>query len=291
MIVLAMAMLLSTQAFAQGVKVFQGGKVVERIAFEQIDSIVYDNDFAPGHSLDGYKLVWYDEFNGAVLSTSKWTYQEANAGWVNNELQTYVKGRTPKGAKTAELGNGTLKIRAIKEDGKVYSSRIYGRKTTGFKYGYFEARIKLPKGRGTWPAFWMMPVAGGSWPACGEIDIMEEVGVDAGKIVTTIHCGAYNHPQGTQKSVTLDVPTSESEFHIYAMEWTPDYIQMYVDGRPALNFPNDGKGNNNTWPYNKAFYPILNLAWGGDWGGYAGVDESALPATMEVDYVRVYQKQ
>lgn len=284
------ALMMGLQVHAQGVKVFQGGKVVERVPLSKIDSIAYINEFAPGHSLDGYRLVWYDEFNGSTLSTTKWQYQTANAGWVNNELQTYVAGRSPQNKKVAEVSNGTLKINAFKENGKVYSARIYGRKSTGWKYGYFEARIKLPKGKGTWPAFWMMPVAGGSWPACGEIDIMEEVGADPGKIATTIHCGAYNHPKGTQKGVTLDVPTSEDEFHVYALEWTADYVRMYVDGRPALNFPNDGKGDNNTWPFNKAFYVILNLAWGGDWGGYAGVDESALPITMEVDYVRVYQK-
>ncbi|MCF0195965.1 MAG: glycoside hydrolase family 16 protein [Bacteroidaceae bacterium] len=245
----------------------------------------------PGCSLDDYRLVWYDEFGGSVLNSSRWEYQTAAAGWVNHELQTYVSGRTPSGAKVAEVNNGTLKIHAIKEGDKVYSARIYGRKSTGFKYGYIEARMKLPVGRGTWPAFWMMPSAGGSWPDCGEIDIMEEVGADAGKVSSSIHCKAYNHPLNTQKTHEMYVPTSESRFHVYALEWTPDYIKTYVDGHPQLEFPNDRQGNPDTWPFDKAFYIILNLAWGGDWGGYKGVDESALPATMEVDYVRAYQKK
>lgn len=259
----------------------------------RVDSLSQQNlhEYTLPISLDEYQLVWNDEFNDTTLSMTKWQYQTANAGWVNHERQTYVAGWSPQGRKTVEVSDGTLRINAFQEDDKIYSARIYAGRNTGWKYGYFEARIKLPKGKGTWPAFWMMPVTGGRWPACGEIDIMEEVGVDAGDVVSTIHCQAYNHTKGTQKSQTLFVPTSESSFHVYGMEWTKDYLQMYVDGHPSLRFPNDGAANDDTWPYNKAFYLILNLAWGGDWGGYAGVDDSALPITMEVDYVRVYQKK
>ncbi len=84
---------------------------------------------------------------------------------------------------------------------------------------------------------------------------------------------------------------AEDGFHVYALEWTADYIRTYVDGKEQLYFENDGKNDNDTWPFDKAFYPILNIAWGGDWGGYKGVDETALPVTMEVDYVRVWQKK
>lgn len=241
--------------------------------------------------LEGYKLIWYDEFPGTSLNTTKWTYQTAEAGWVNHELQTYVNAGSPKGQKVAEVSDGTLKIRTFKEGDKVYSGRIYGRKTTGFKYGYIEARIKLPKGKGTWPAWWMMPVSGGSWPACGEIDIMEEVGVDANIVSSSIHCTAYNHPNKTQKTHSSTCIGAEDGFHVYALEWTEDYIRTFVDGKEQLYFENDKQGNNDTWPFNKSFYPILNVAWGGDWGGYAGVDEAALPLTMEVDYVRVWQKR
>ena len=167
---------------------------------------------------------------------------------------------------------------------------MYGHKNVGFRYGYIEARIKLPRGKGTWPAFWMMPVRFTSWPADGEIDIMEEVGVDPNVVSSSIHCTAYNHPNNTQKTHSMTCNAAEQSFHVYALEWTPDYIKTYVDGQPQLSFGNDGKGNKDTWPFNVAFYPILNLAWGGDWGGYAGVDETALPVTMEIDYVRVWQK-
>ncbi len=242
--------------------------------------------------LEGYTLVWNDEFKGTTLDTAKWTYQESPAGWVNNELQTYVKGLTPEGASTVEVGDGTLKIHALKEGDKVYSGRIYGHRQTGFQYGYVEARIKLPVGRGTWPAFWMMPVKHvKGWPADGEIDIMEEVGANPNYVSSSIHCKAYNHPMKTQKTHEMLCPTAETDFHVYAMEWTPDYIRTYVDGEEQFYFENDQAGNDDTWPYKTAFYPILNVAWGGDWGGYKGIDWEALPVTMEVDYVRVWQKR
>lgn len=250
----------------------------------------YDTSAERTCPLDGYELIWSDEFSGINVSTSRWTYQTANPGWVNNELQTYVAGRTPRGQKVTEVSNGTLKIRAIKEGSAIYSARMYGRQSIGFKYGYFEARIKLPQGKGTWPAWWMMPVKFNSWPADGEIDIMEEVGVDPNIVSSSIHCTAYNHPNNTQKTHSMTCTAAEQSFHVYALEWTADYIRTYVDGKEQLYFPNDKKGNKDTWPFDAAFYPILNLAWGGDWGGYNGVDESALPATMEVDYVRIWRK-
>ena len=239
----------------------------------------------------GYKLYWYDEFSTRAINTSRWTYQVADAGWVNHELQTYVNGRSPKGNKVAECSDGTLKIHTFKEGDKVYSARLYGRQSVGFKYGYIEARIKLPKGKGSWPAWWMMPVGESNWPACGEIDIMEEVGVDPNIVSSSIHCTAYNHPANTQKTHSMTCVGAEDGFHVYALEWTEDYIRTYVDGKEQLYFENDHEGNKDTWPFDKAFFPILNVAWGGDWGGYAGVDESALPLTMEVDYVRIWQKR
>jgi len=154
-----------------------------------------------------------------------------------------------------------------------------------------EARIRLPKGKGTWPAYWMMPDdVSARWPRCGEIDIMEEVGMNADYVTSTIHCGAYNHARGTHRPAERLTPGAEGEYHVYALEWTEDYIRTFVDGVLLLDFPNDKAGNDDTWPFDKEFYIILNLAWGGSWGGREGVDESALPCTMEVDYVRVYQK-
>ena len=235
---------------------------------------------------EGYEIDWFDEFTGISLGAD-WSYEVKNAGWVNNEKQNYVNGNG-----VTEVSNGTLKINCKKMDGKIYSGRIYAKKNKGWKYGWVEARIKLPKGKGTWPAFWMMPVnESDGWPTCGEIDIMEEVGYHPNYTSSSIHCNSYNHTKGTQKTAERLTPGAEGEFHVYALEWTENYIQTYVDRNPLLHFDNDGAGNKNTWPFNKEFYVILNLAWGGDWGGAQGVDESALPVTMEVDYVRVFKKK
>ena len=127
---------------------------------------------------DGYSLVWQDEFEGISnqLNAADWTHEVKNSGWVNHELQNYVNQKTPEGQLVTEVKNGTLRITARKENGKVYSGRVYAKVKEGWTYGYIEASIKLPKGKGTWPAFWMMPVNFKSWPADGEIDIMEEVG-------------------------------------------------------------------------------------------------------------------
>ena len=235
---------------------------------------------------EGYEIDWYDEFTGIALG-SDWTYEVKDAGWVNSEKQAYVNGNG-----VTEVSNGTLKINCKKVDGKIYSARLYANKKKGWKYGWVEAKIKLPKGSGTWPAFWMMPVdESDGWPTCGEIDIMEEVGNHPDYTSSSIHCYSYNHTKGTQKTAERLTAGAESDFHVYALEWTENYIQTYVDGNPLLHFDNDGAGNKQTWPFAKEFYVILNLAWGGTWGGAGGIDESALPVTMEVDYVRVFHKK
>ena len=245
---------------------------------------------------DGYQLVWHDEFDdGSVLDASHWRHEVQKAGWVNNELQNYVDG-SADGKRVTEVADGRLYIHCFKgSDGKVYSGRVYAHENEGWKYGIVEARIKLPKGKGTWPAFWMMPCnndyTANPWPRCGEIDIMEEVGVNANYTSSSLHTESYNHVMKTQKTAERFTTGAEDEFHIYRLEWTEDHITTYVDGKELLSFKNDGTDNVATWPFNKPFYVILNLAWGGNWGGMNGVDESALPVTMEVDYVRVFQKK
>lgn len=239
---------------------------------------------------DGYTLVWSDEFNDPKFDMpdeSRWWYEVWAPGFVNNELQRYVAGKRGD-KKTAEISNGILKIHAIKDGNEVISARVNTKES--WTYGYFEARLKLPKGKGTWPAFWMMPKQDSAWPACGEIDIMEEVGYHPNYTSSSIHCAAYNHVMGTQRTAEVFTAGAEDEFHVYALEWTEDYIRTYVDGKQLLNFTNDKKGDNDTWPFSKPFYLKLNLAWGGDWGGAQGVDESFLPATYEIDYVRVFKK-
>lgn len=237
---------------------------------------------------DGYELVWHDEFDSGNEPGSDWYYETGGGGWGNNELQNYVAGYKDK-EQLAIIKSGILNIIAKKIDGTVYSVRMNSRKS--WKYGYFEARLKLPSGKGTWPAFWMMPKEYRAWPDDGEIDIMEEVGYHPNYVSSSIHCKQYNHSIGTQKTKEILVEGAQSDFHLYALEWTENYIRTYVDGKELFYFENDKKGNKNTWPFNAAFYLKLNLAWGGNWGGAQGVDESCLPATYEIDYVRVFQKK
>lgn len=243
----------------------------------------------------GYALLWQDEFNDAYLSdgkpampdTKEWWYETGGNGWGNNELQNYIAGNI--GTDTcAIVSDGTLKIKIKRRGSDVFSVRMNTNKS--WTYGYFEARLKLPQGKGTWPAFWMMPKNYKAWPDDGEIDIMEEVGYRPNWISSSIHCKAYYHKVGTQKTAEKFIATAESDFHVYALEWTPTYIWGYIDGECFFKFANDMKGNKDTWPFNEPFYIKLNLAWGGDWGGAQGVDESKLPATYEIDYVRVFQK-
>ena len=227
---------------------------------------------------DGYSLVWHDEFDGNYgyapnengvskpeLNPEDWTHEVKNSGWVNHELQNYVNHKTPEGQLVTELKNGTLRITARKENGKVYSGRVYAKQKSGWTYGYIEA-------------------------ADGEIDIMEEVGYHPDYVSSSLHANAHVHSNNTQVTHEMKCPGAEGEFHTYAILWTAKNITTYVDGQVQLSYDNRGLGRDD-WPYDDPFYIIFNLAWGGDWGGAQGVDESALPCTMEVDYIRVFQKK
>ena len=262
---------------------FRSGDAVKTLIIKQDEGQPVENGaYVPA----GYELVWQDDFSGPSSELiEKWRYEDWAPGRVNHELQRYI----PDDRRTSYTQDGALYIVARKDGGQVISARMNTRES--WLYGYFEAAIWLPKGKGTWPAFWMMPNdQSKGWPACGEIDIMEEVGVDANITSSSIHCEAYNHVQNTQKTASRTTAGAENEYHVYALEWTEDAIKTYIDGVLLLEFKNDRSGRESTWPFNKKFYLTLNLAWGGDWGGYAGVDENALPCTMKVDYVRVYRK-
>ncbi len=232
--------------------------------------------------------VWQDEFNsGTSPDAAKWIFETGGSGWGNNELQYYTNGDN------AEVTGGNLVITAKKENvsGREYTSaRMITKGKGDWLYGRFEIRAKLPKGRGTWPAIWMLPGdnAYGTWPASGEIDIMEHVGYDPDKIHCSIHTSAYNHTMGTQKTATRTVPGATDDFHVYRVDWTPYAVRGYVDGDRYFEFVNGNTGYT-TWPFNKKFYMILNIAVGGNWGGAQGIDNAAFPTSMLVDYVRVYK--
>ena len=157
-------------------------------------------------------------------------------------------------------------------------------------YGRIEVRAKLPAGRGTWPAIWMLPTdwAYGDWPKSGEIDIMEHVGYDPNNVLFSVHTQAYNHSIGTQKSGGQHIPTAIGDFHKYRVDWTPYAVRGYFDDQLVFTFVNEGKGYA-SWPFDKRFHLLLNLAVGGNWGGAQGVDDTVFPASLVVDYVRVYK--
>ncbi len=269
-----------------------------RIAVEVTDRFgnLYRKEINPVESVvnnNGWNLVWQDEFSMTGMpDTSGWNYDTRgnSYGWGNNELQWYTAAEP----RNASVSNGTLKITARKEptSGKAYSSARLTTKNKGdWKYGKVEVRARLPKGRGTWPAIWMLPTKNnyGGWPGSGEIDIMEHVGYDPGIIHSTVHTTAYNHVKKTQVGRQVNVNSAMSDFHVYATEWDENEIRSYVDGELYFSFKNERTGSE-TWPFDQPFHLILNLAIGGGWGGIKGVDDTIFPATMEVDYVRIYQR-
>lgn len=253
----------------------------------------------PSVLLPGYQLVWGDEFDSVAPGTvtipdaSKWWYEKGGGGWGNNELQYYVPG-IAEGDTLAYISDGVFHIKAKKleepvEGHKYASIRINS--TQSWLYGYFEARLKLPEGYGTWPAFWMLPEDFKNWPLDGEIDIMEHAGNAPGTVHITVHTQANNHSKNTQISSVTHVDGAQNDFHVYGLEWTPGFIKGYIDGEHKYTFNNDGNGNPETWPFDKPFYIKLNMALGGFFSDQHTVDETILPAVYEIDYVRVYQKK
>ncbi|GAB1418088.1 hypothetical protein MASR2M12_08530 [Bacteroidales bacterium] len=231
---------------------------------------------------------WADEFDyQGVPEPLKWSYDLGGHGWGNNELQYYTNR-----AENAFVDKGVLSITARKEnfEQKQYTStRLVSKNKGDILYGRVEVRAKIPAGRGTWPAIWMLPTDWeyGGWPSSGEIDIMEHVGFDPNRIHITTHSEAYYWRIGTQRSATKIIENATTEFHLYRIDWTPYAIRGFIDNIQIFTSLNDGAGYK-AWPFDKRFHLLLNLAIGGDWGGQQGVDDSIFPVSMEVDYVRFY---
>lgn len=234
--------------------------------------------------------VWSDEFNyTGAPDTTKWNYDIGSRnGWGNNELQYYTRELA-----NARVENGLLIIEAHKDSlgSSAYtSSRLVSKRKGDWLYGRIEVRARLPHGRGTWPAVWMLSTdwTYGGWPASGEIDIMEHVGYDPGVIHGTIHTEAYNHIRQTQKEGQVNIDDAQREFHIYAVNWTENKIDFFVDDKLYHTVTRSANDTFAEWPFDQRFHLLMNLAVGGNWGGKNGVDESIWPQRLEVDYVRVY---
>lgn len=231
------------------------------------------------------KLVWEENFNGTQLDEKIWNFELGNGcpnncGWGNNEKQLYTKTNH-------ELINGNLVI-TIKKEGDSYSStRITTSGKREFQYGRMEARAKLPTGKGIWPAFWMLGsnIAKVGWPKCGEIDILEYVGREPHMVYTTLH--TQDSHGNSVNSKKTEIKNIEEGFHIYAVEWTKDKMDFFVDDQLVYTFKPEVK-NENTWPFNQPFFFILNVAVGGNFGGHE-VDNAIFPQQYFIDYIRVYQ--
>jgi beta-glucanase (GH16 family) len=199
------------------------------------------------------------------------------------------KEKWPPATRTA--GKAVRKGQRGGADAEYTSASLTTHGKAAWTYGKIEVRAKLPAGRGTWPAIWTLgtSIDRSSWPACGEIDIMEFVGFDPGRIHANVHTKKYNHAINTGKGDNILVPDASEAFHIYSIEWDSKQIDFFVDRKQYFTFKNEGTGPD-VWPYDKDQYLILNLAIGGSWGGQKGIDDAIFPQKYLIDYVRVYQK-
>ena len=236
----------------------------------------------------GLTLVFSDEFETAgSLDPAKWAYE---VGYIRNDEKQYYTSR-PENVR-AESGHLVIEARKEAYQGYAYTSAsVHTLGRFELLYGRVEVRAKLPTGRGAWPAIWTLGVNRGQvgWPACGEIDIMENVGFDPLRIHASVHTAAYNHTIGTQKTASVAVADPSQDFHVYSLDWYPDRIEVALDGRVYFTFQNEGTGDRG-WPFDKPQHLILNLAIGGAWGGQKGIDDALFPKRYLVDYVRVYRR-
>jgi len=243
-------------------------------------------------SLPGYTLCWADEFNqtdGSLPDSQKWGYDTGGSGWGNGELQNYTTR-----AENARIEAGQMVIEARKENyaGSNYTSaRLLTKNKASWTYGRMEARMKLPRGQGIWPAFWMLgsdiDIVG--WPSCGEIDIMENIGVLPSTVYGTVHGPGYSGSGGIGGSFTRSSGALADDFHVYAIEWESNEIRWFIDNQNYFTIRSSDLPSESRWVFNKPHHLLLNLAVGGAWPGYPDAS-TTFPQRMTVDYVRVYQR-
>jgi beta-glucanase (GH16 family) len=235
----------------------------------------------------GWVLDWSDEFDGPVLDRTKWVPETGGNGWGNDELEFYTAR-----PENVRVDGGNLVIEARREDygGRhTTSARIKTAGKVERTFGRYEARIKVPRGQGIWPAFWLLgaDVDKVGWPRCGEIDVMENIGREPNVVHGTLHGPGYSGEHGIGKPSVLERGTYADDFHVYAVEWEPREIRWYRDGILYHTArPDTVKGD---WVFEHPFFVILNLAVGGAWPGNPDAT-TAFPQQMLVDYVRVYRR-
>jgi beta-glucanase (GH16 family) len=245
----------------------------------------------PAFAATSWKLTWSDEFNGAAKALpdpGKWTYDLGAGGWGNQELETY----TNQADNVSQDGQGHLVIRAIKTASGYTSARIKTQDKFSVQYGKIAVRMKIPHGQGMWPAFWMLgnDIKSARWPACGEIDVMENIGKEPSIVHGTIHGPGYSGSKGISHQTALPrgQPLSD-DFHVYSVEWSPAAITFFLDDKPyATVTPTDLPAGTH-WVYDHPFFLLLNLAVGGDWPGNPDTT-TQFPQAMVVDWVRAWKK-
>lgn len=242
---------------------------------------------ANGVEKEGYELIWQDEFDGVAIDPANWTFDLGAGGWGNGESQYY----TDRSENAAVLG-GMLVISALQEkyDGSYFTSaRLKTEGLRAFRYGWIEARVKVPEGKGMWPAVWLLGTDFNriGWPECGEIDIMEYIGKEPDLIMGTAHGPGYSGPLGFSRWNRREFNIAD-EFHTYAIDWTADRIDWYFDGEHYYTFQKEDIGERE-WVFNRPFFILLNLAIGGQLPGPVGLDVT-FPKQYFIDYVRVYRK-
>ena len=259
------------------------------------EEMVSQNKDANDWEIEGWNIVWQDEFDNDSLDLTKWSREIGGHGWGNNELQFYTDSDSNS---YVENGNLILEAQVVPQgigsskELRYYSSarlRTYGK--GDWKYGRIEVKAKVASGQGIWPAIWMLPTDWlfGGWPSSGEIDIMEHVGYDLGVVHGSVHTEAYNHKINTQRSSARKIANVDTEFHVYSIIWDKDKISFFIDDVQYFLFENDQQGNYKTWPFDQRFHLLINIAVGGDWPGNPD-NSTNFPRKMLVDYVRVYEK-
>jgi beta-glucanase (GH16 family) len=237
-----------------------------------------------------WRLVWHDEFDGVALDTTKWVRETGGTGWGNGELEFYTNR-----VENARVANGYLVIEARREafGNQAYTSaRLKTQGLGAWQYGRIEARIQIPRGQGLWPAFWMLGdnIAQVGWPACGEIDIMENIGKEPSIVHGSIHGPGYTGADGIEAPYRLrGTRRFADDFHVFAVEWEPNGIRFYVDDDLYVSRSRADLRSGWKWVFDHPFFLLLNLAVGGDWPGNPDAT-TVFPQTMLVDYVRVYQR-
>ena len=275
----------------------KGAAIIQKITFTLM-SVHESSTQTYTQRMEGadWSMVWSDEFNGSEIDTSKWVFDVGNWGWGNEEIQYYTKAHR----KNARVKEGNLIIEALKDaQTNIWTSaRLTTRGKVSFLYGKIEFRARVPDKKGYWAAGWLLGdsyVDEGSWPYCGEIDILENVGYEIqplsgdGIAHLSVHTPAYYFKRNNQITSTTLVKDMVGSFHTFTMEWSPNGMTGLIDG--VASYVYDKTANDLEWPFYKAHNLIINLAMGGNWGGAQGIDPDLTSQKLIIDYVRVFEKR